>query len=183
MLRVLSQRKIVRKRIKVLRGRLFRTAYAWCHNRALADDLVQETSLRALENAGRLRDPDAVDAWVFRILANCHRSHLRRLGGDSGFEAIAEVADHTADPEHLVDERDLVERVRAAMAALNPEQRKVLSLVDLEGFSYTEVATILEIPVGTVMSRLCRARRRLKARLQTPVAAPGGRVIYLHRTQ
>ncbi|MDH3713083.1 MAG: RNA polymerase sigma factor [Gammaproteobacteria bacterium] len=178
MLNVLLQRKFVRKRVATLRERLFRTAYAWCHNRALADDLVQETSLKALENAGQLRDVRTADAWVFAILANCHRGYLRRADAviaDSDDEAT----EAEAGPEQVADQGALVERVRAAVARLNEEHRKVLTLVDLEGFSYTEVAEILEIPAGTVMSRLSRARRRLKMLLQSRMAESQGQISYL----
>lgn len=180
MLSVLVQRKFVRKRVTRLRERLFRTAYAWCHNRALADDLVQETSLKALENAGQLRDVRTADAWVFAILANCHRGYLRRARGDAEVDhATDEVADAAPGPEQAADEGALVERVRAAVARLNEEQRKVLTLVDLEGFSYAEVAEILEIPAGTVMSRLSRARGRLKTLLRPRMTEAQGQIAYL----
>jgi len=175
----LLQRKFVRERVTSLRERLFRTAYAWCHNRALADDLVQETSLRALENAGQLQDTSAADAWLFAILANSHRSYLRRAGGDAEPQASDEPTDEEASPERLADRESLVNYVRAAVARLNDDQRKVLTLVDLEGFSYTEVAAILEVPVGTIMSRLSRARQRLKTLLRTRVTERTDQIAYL----
>jgi RNA polymerase sigma-70 factor (ECF subfamily) len=117
---------------------------------------------------------------VFAILANCHRGYLRRAGGDAQVDhADDEVADAAAGPEQAADEGALVERVRAAVARLNEEQRKVLTLVDLEGFSYAEVAEILEIPAGTVMSRLSRARSRLKILLQSRMAESQGQIAYL----
>jgi len=184
MLNVMSQRKFVRKRVASLRERLFRTAYAWCHNRALADDLVQEASLRAIENASQLKDPRAADAWVFTILANCHRGYLRRAGVDAEVaQTDDEAADADASPERLADREDLVQQVRAAVTRLDDGQRKVLTLVDLQGFSYAEVAAILEIPVGTVMSRLSRARQRFKTLLRPRMQETKGQVAYLEGKQ
>jgi RNA polymerase sigma-70 factor (ECF subfamily) len=60
------------------RARLYRVAYAWCHNTALADDLVQETLSKALKHSAQLREPKARDAWFFTILANCFRDHFRK---------------------------------------------------------------------------------------------------------
>lgn len=180
MFNALSQRKLVRKRIASLRERLFRMAYAWCHNRATADDLVQEASLRALENASKLRDVDAADAWVFAILANCHRSHLRRTGSEvEQAHTSNEPVDDGEDPERLADQDALVKRVHAAIARLNDEQRKVITLVDLEGFSYAEVATILQVPVGTIMSRLSRARQRMKKLVRPLPSQHAGQIVYL----
>lgn len=184
MLSVMLRRKFVRKRVASLRERLFRTAYAWCHNRALADDLVQETSLRAMENASQLKDTPAIDAWVFAILANCHRSYLRRAGVDAvAAQTGDEPMEADAGPEQQADREALVERVRASVARLNDEQRKVLTLVDLQGFSYAEVAAILEIPVGTVMSRLSRARQRLKTLLRPRMQETKGQIAYLKGKQ
>ncbi|HHO69416.1 MAG TPA: RNA polymerase sigma factor, partial [Gammaproteobacteria bacterium] len=60
------------------RDALYRIAYSWCHNPALADDLVQETLAKALKNGGQLRDPRTVKSWLYRILSNCWHDHFRR---------------------------------------------------------------------------------------------------------
>src|SRR5690606_13698088 len=60
------------------RGRLYRIAYSWCHNPALADDLVQETLVKALKYSDQLRDPNAIKSWLYKILTNCWRDHFRR---------------------------------------------------------------------------------------------------------
>jgi RNA polymerase sigma-70 factor (ECF subfamily) len=147
-------------RLQQSRNKLFRMAFAWSHNRALADDLVQETLAKALKNRAQLRDPNALQAWLFAILANCWRAHFRRQRDMDDIDEIN--LSHDVTPETLHGSRQVVHRIRAAVAQLPDNHRQVLTLVDLEEFSYSDVAQILEIPIGTVMSRLCRARNNLK---------------------
>jgi len=164
----------VHRQLHELRGRLFRMAYAWSHDRSLADDLVQETLARAMERIGQLRDPTAMDTWVFSILNNCHRDHFRRLKEQTGVEE--EAGDAALEPDQLYERYAAVRRVHDAIAALPDAQRQVLTLVDIEGFKYAEVAQTLGIPAGTVMSRLCRARQAVKERLHaasTRMVGPG----------
>ena len=145
------------------RTRLYRVAYSWCRNPALADDLVQETLTKALKNSAQLRDPKARDAWLFTILANCYRDHFRRQRDMDDIDDV-EIS-HDVTPESESSSAEVVVLVRAAIARLPDGQRQVVTLVDLEGFSYGEVAQILDVPIGTVMSRLCRARGAMKAML------------------
>ena len=145
------------------RARLYRVAYAWCRNPALADDLVQETLTKALKKSAQLRDPKARDAWLFTILANCYRDHFRRSREMDDIDDV-EIS-HESTPESESSSAQIVGLVRAAVARLSDGQRQVVTLVDLEGFSYGEVAKILDVPIGTVMSRLCRARNTMKALL------------------
>jgi RNA polymerase sigma-70 factor (ECF subfamily) len=155
------------KQLEAIRPKLYRVAFSWGHNAALADDLVQEALVKALKNAGQLRDPKLFHGWVFSILANCWRDHFRQ---HRDMEDIDELEDHrcanriTPEDEHA--QSQIVSRVWDAVAKLPIGQRQVLTLVDLEEFPYAEVATILAIPIGTVMSRLCRARLALKTLLQ-----------------
>lgn len=151
------------QKLEESRERLYRVAYAWCHDAGLADDLTQETLAKALSKAGQLRDMQLLHSWLFSILANCWRDHFRRLKNMDDLDEIDEaklVSDNNPEDEHARNQ--IVNRVRSAIADLPMGQRQVLTLVDLEEFSYNEVAEILEIPVGTVMSRLCRARKGLK---------------------
>ncbi len=160
------------RRLEETRGRLYRMAYAWSHNHALADDLVQETLAKALKNRHQLRDMNALDAWLFTILSNCWRGHYRREWRYEDLNATELV--HELTPDRIHDEQEIVDHVRGAVANLPEGQRQVLTLVDLEEFSYNDVAQILDIPIGTVMSRLCRARRSLKTLLldeRSPSAA------------
>ena len=149
-----------RKKLEQHRLRLYRIAYSWTHNGALADDLVQETLTKALMKSGQLRDAAAGDAWLYSILANCFRDHYRRQRDTQSMDDVELVQEST--PESESSQLQVVRQVRAAMAQLPAGQRQVVTLVDLEGFSYVEVANILNVPIGTVMSRLCRARAALK---------------------
>lgn len=153
--------------LEQIRPRLYRLAYSWSHNAALADDLVQETLIKALKNVNQLRDPALLNSWLFSILANCSRDHFRQY---KEMEDIEELEDYryaqesTPEDEHF--HAQIVLRVRGAVAKLPLGQRQVLTLVDLEELSYIEVASILDIPIGTVMSRLCRARLAMKTLLK-----------------
>ncbi|MEE8388380.1 MAG: sigma-70 family RNA polymerase sigma factor [Acidiferrobacterales bacterium] len=154
-----------RRKLEESRARLYRVAYAWCQNAALADDLVQETLIKAYRKAGQLRDPKAGQSWLFSILSNCYYDYFRRNRETEDIDNVTLVEDTT--PESETNELQIVDKVRKAVALLSQGQRQVITLVDLEGFSYIEVSQILDIPIGTVMSRLCRARNALKERLLT----------------
>jgi len=145
------------------RENLYRIAYSWCHNAALADDLVQETLAKALKNRNQLRDQKTIKAWLYRILSNCWRDHFRRSRETVDIDDVILIESDTPDRHH--DRQQIIDRVRNAIARLPMGQRQVISLVDLEGCSYIEVAQILDTPIGTVMSRLSRARKALKDQL------------------
>jgi RNA polymerase sigma-70 factor (ECF subfamily) len=164
-----AQRELTEK-IEASRGRLYRVAFAWCHDAPLADDLAQEALARGLARTEQLRDAERLSSWLFSILHRCWIDHLRLRREDLNEEAIAELPSDLPGPEGHAEQQETVNRVRAAIAALPLGQRQVVTLVDLEEFSYAEVAAILSIPIGTVMSRLCRAREALRGLLE-PVAA------------
>lgn len=156
----LAQRRALRKLVGNSRERLYRMAYAWTHDTHLADDLVQQTMVKALGNQRQLRDIDAAEAWLFRIMSNCLKDHHRaKREVLSGEEFV--IADNQT-PERMTQQQQLILRVRQAVSKLPLAQCQVITLIDLEGFKYATVAEILDIPVGTVMSRLCRGRRALK---------------------
>lgn len=154
--------RAVRRHLELRRDALYRLAYTWCNDSHLADDLVQQTAARALQSAGQLRAVDQVERWIVRILANCWHDHLRRSGRDTREEEATHPQVETATPELELERDATVSRVRAAMMRVTPEQRQVITLVDLEGYTYAEAAEVLGVPIGTVMSRLCRGRRLLR---------------------
>ena len=151
--------------------------------RDIADDLVQETFLRALAASDRYRPGSNARAWLYAILTNAARSAFRRERRDSrlreryAIEPSVPREAATQPPRSLrivaatssSRQRDpssgATVSLRALVAELPPEFRAVVELVDLEGLSYKAVAARLGCPVGTVMSRLHRARRRLRDRL------------------
>jgi len=147
------------KRIEQSRSKLYRMALAWCHDPMLADDLVQEALMLALQKIHQLNNDAAFNGWIYTILNNVWLGYLRKSRPTEDIDSIV-VAD-SASPEHeiLMQQVDLI--VRSAMAGLPNAQRQVVSLVDLDGLSYSEVADILQLPIGTVMSRLNRARTAL----------------------
>jgi RNA polymerase sigma-70 factor (ECF subfamily) len=170
----LTQRRALRRLVGNSRERLYRMAYAWTHDPHLADDLVQQTVVKALGNQRQLRDIDAAEAWLFRIMSNCLKDHHRAKREVLSAEELV-IADNET-PERTTQQQQLVLKVRQAVSRLPLAQCQVITLIDLEGFKYAAVAEILEIPVGTVMSRLCRGRRALKEFLMDvrPRAATAG---------
>ncbi|MFP5404587.1 MAG: RNA polymerase sigma factor, partial [Gammaproteobacteria bacterium] len=138
----------------------------WCHDAALADDLVQETLSRAWTRRAQLRDEASLKSWMVSIMNRCWIDHLRSRRDFDDVEAWEDMLESGADsPEVCCSREQVIACVRAAVARLPMGQRQVLTLVDLEEFGYAEVADILGIPVGTVMSRLSRARASLKRML------------------
>lgn len=162
MLTGINQKRLFKTILGNSRDRLYRMAFAWTHDPVLADDLVQQTCYQALRKQRHLRDIDAAEAWLFRILANCLTDH-HRMRREILSDDLHEIERRT--PEHATHEDQVARRVRAAIASLPLPQRQIVTLVDLEGFAYAAVAEILGIPVGTVMSRLARGRRALREKL------------------
>jgi RNA polymerase sigma-70 factor (ECF subfamily) len=139
--------------------RLRRYARALLGNRAAADDLVQDTLERAWARCALWRAGSDLRAWLFSIMHNLRIDQLRRpnLPSHSIDEDDFEVPTRATQSDRL-EVRDL----ESALRQLPDEQREVLLLVALEDLSYAEVAGMLGIPVGTVMSRLARGRERLR---------------------
>jgi len=167
----LCMRRELGKHLEERRGRLHRIANSWCRSRSLADDLVQEAFAKALRHFGQLREPQAFDAWLFHILHHCWIDHCRRERPCEDIDSFSNTTEFSA--EQPQERMDIVHRVRAAIADLPVGQREVLTLVDLAGFSYAEVAMILEIPTGTVTSRISRAREALRDQLMLLTERPG----------
>jgi RNA polymerase sigma-70 factor (ECF subfamily) len=144
--------------------RLYRVAYSWCHDPQLAKDLVQDTVMKALKRGHQLRNEQALDAWLFSIMVNCWRDHCRKQ--KDMVELNQSHLVYETLPEEAHGQLTMITKVRNAVKKLSQEHREVVTLVDLEQMSYKEVADILNIPIGTVMSRLCRARNQLREALQ-----------------
>lgn len=141
--------------------RLRRYALKLVRAAEVADDLVQSACERALATAARPGDAP-FDAWMLRILRNLHFDRLRKLqaqGVSVDIETQDELA--AADASGAQEARLALDRVHAAIDRLPAEQREVLLLVCVEELSYRDAAAVLDVPVGTVMSRLARARLKL----------------------
>jgi RNA polymerase sigma-70 factor, ECF subfamily len=128
------------------------------------NDLCQATVERALARR-HLFDPlTRLDSWMYRIAQNLHIDRARRLktrGQEIDVDEIGSIKGD--DGVHIVEQRSALERARAAIARLPDDQRALMALVVFDGKSYGEAAAILDIPIGTVMSRLARARRAIDA--------------------
>jgi len=127
-----------------------------------ADDLVQETYLRAIAAWRTYRPGSNARGWLHRILTNVAMTEHRRRARDRRLAARV-AAEPSPDAVIEIEPRGPDVDVHAALAALEPRDRRVVELADVEGLRYRDVARILGCPVGTVMSRLHRARRRLRA--------------------
>ena len=141
--------------------RLRRYARALVSDRTLADDLVQDTLERALTQFHLWRHGSDLRAWLFSIMHNVHIDQVRnRMAKPSETleDDAAELSTRATQADHL-EVRDLDESLKR----LPDEQREILLLVALEQMTYEEVAKVLRIPVGTVMSRLSRGREKLRA--------------------
>lgn len=145
------------------RDKLYRVAFSWCHNASLADDLVQETMLKAMKKADSLRDQSTLDTWLYRILLNNWHDHLRAQGRNTELFDVGD--DNQVEHADSYQQSQIVGRVRASVERLPMSLREVVTLADFAGFSYAEIAEIVDIPIGTVMSRLYRARQNLKEQL------------------
>lgn len=170
----LFSRRALRGRIADNRDRLYAVALAWSGDAMVADDLVQETLYIALSRVAQLREKEKLNAWMYSILSNCWKQHLRRMRPTLDIEDAGLADAH--DTERGCCEQEIVDCVRRAILRLPDGQRQVVTLVDLAGFTYAEVAEVLDIPIGTVMSRLHTARRSLQsvlARIRAPQPRKG----------
>lgn len=145
------------------RNKLYRIAYSWCHDSTLADDLAQEAIYKAIKNAAKLRDVKTLDTWLYRILFNCWQDYLRVKGRNVEFVEMHD--DGQLEHDENYQQSQIVDRVRASIEKLPMPLREVVTLADFAGFSYAEISEIIDVPIGTVMSRLFRARKNLKQQL------------------
>lgn len=142
--------------------RMRRYAISLCKSSSQADDLVQTACVKALAAASSWVEGSRFDAWVFRILRNCWIDEIRRTRQHVSIDDDAISADLVGERgEQEAMERLSFEEARKAIDGLPVEQREVLLLVCVEDMAYREAADVLGIPIGTVMSRLARARHKL----------------------
>ncbi|MGQ0544447.1 MAG: sigma-70 family RNA polymerase sigma factor [Betaproteobacteria bacterium] len=161
------------QRLVDLIPRLRRYARALVGDRASADDLVQDTLERAWAKLHLYRRGTDLRAWLFTVMHNVHVNKLRAARAtDPLEEEMPELAQRAAQGDALV-----VRDLDRAIARLPAEQRAVLLLVTLEEMSYDQVARTLGIPIGTVMSRLSRAREKLRAMMLGQAAAAKLKVV------
>ena len=136
---------------------------------AEAEDVVQDACIRAMRYFSSLRDADA-RPWLFAIVRNTWYSRVSRRAKLAEVNTVdgpnRERPDQALDPEERLLQQHTVALVRAALEQLPADFREVIVLREFEGLSYKEIATVVRVPIGTVMSRLARARERLMAVLK-----------------
>jgi RNA polymerase sigma-70 factor, ECF subfamily len=157
--------------LTALLPRLVAFARTMVGDRELARDLVQEAAARALA-ARRVPDqPPAYRAWMFRIVRNAALDELR--GRRASLDAL-QPSDtiEPCDPWRFDDARIAKITVDQGLATLAPEHKDIIALIDIAGFSYAEAAEVIAVPVGTVMSRISRARMALLAAIEASSVRP-----------
>ncbi len=165
--------------VRKYQDRVFNSILRMCANRDDAEELCQETFVKALQSLGSFRQESGFYTWLFRIAVNLTISSRRRKGrvkfhslDDDGANQQSTrrrdvLADHRDnDPQQVAERSDTRQRVLQALEELDEEFRVAVVLRDVEGMNYEQVAAVLDIPVGTVKSRLHRARGMLHAKLR-----------------
>jgi RNA polymerase sigma-70 factor (ECF subfamily) len=160
--------KICRREIEKTVGPMLKYSFALCRDSDLACDLVQDSIVKALSARNLPERDESCKSWLFSILRNVFFDHLRRTRRWAQY--------HDDAPPDEIDcgtvipvEQSLINRltVRSGLARLSGQHREILVLIDVAGFSYGEAAELLGIPPGTVMSRLSRARQRLRQEISS----------------
>jgi RNA polymerase sigma-70 factor, ECF subfamily len=151
---------------------LYAAAFRLTRNPRDAEDLVQETLLRAFAAWGRFQQGTNCRAWLYRILTNSFINEYRRMSKEQRWRSKEEPVicpdrrKRAADPENAMLHNMLADEVLAALLELPAEFRVVVLMADIKGHSYKEIANLLNCPIGTVMSRLYRGRRQLEQSLK-----------------
>jgi RNA polymerase sigma-70 factor (ECF subfamily) len=148
--------------LAALLPRLRRFAHALSRNAADADDLTQGTIERALRSRSQWQSGTSLDSWLYRIMRNLWIDTVRARGRREDLHAPVEEAERVGDdPRTAIEAKIDLSKAMASMQCLPDEQREVVALILIEGFSYQECSEILGIPMGTVSSRLVRGRTTL----------------------
>lgn len=151
-------------------GMIYNLTLRYSGNPELARDLSQEVLLRIYRSLGKFKGRSSLKTWTYRVCINLCRSRLGRrtldtysLTRESGAEI--ELTDPRRGPEERAIARSEVVRLGEALPRIDPVYREALLLRDLEGLSYQEIAEVLNVPIGTVRSRIARGRERLRREL------------------
>lgn len=158
-----SAHDAIRAELVSLLPTLTRFALALTRSRPDADDLVQETCERAIRHIDQWQPGTRLDSWLFRIAQNLYRNQCRKSANAQRVLALVGTTESQVhDGAQSAERRSIVASVGQHLFDLPREQREVVMLVCVEGYSYQETAAILDLPIGTVTSRLGRARSYLR---------------------
>jgi RNA polymerase sigma-70 factor (ECF subfamily) len=160
--------------VRRYQDRLYNTAYRLVGNAEDAQDVVQEAFLSAYQSLGNFKGDSLFFTWLYRIAVNTaislkrkQRAVLRIDGGRDGGPAVEPLdPSDVSRPGHALEQAEQGQRVQQALSRLSPEHRAVLVLKDMEGQKYESIADALRVPIGTVRSRLHRARLELRELLE-----------------
>jgi RNA polymerase sigma-70 factor, ECF subfamily len=160
-----TSREHLRSQMMAHLPRLRRFALALTGRSVEADDLVQDTVERALRNLDRFTPETRMDSWLFKIAQNLWIDRLRANKVRKGTVSLDDAGDIASDGVRAAEAYTLLAKTLSVLNELPLEQREVVALVLIEGIAYREAAEILGVPIGTVTSRLARAREALAARV------------------
>jgi RNA polymerase sigma-70 factor (ECF subfamily) len=166
----------IRHEIVALLPRLRRFALALAGSRDLADDVLQTACEKALGRLEQFTPGTRLDSWMFQIVRTTFIDHIRRQQRRQHADLTPDLAESLPSDARIHEQtaaRADLAIVRAEIAQLPHEQREVLALITIEGLSYQDAANMLGVPIGTIMSRLSRARKKLARALDAPSAGPG----------
>ena len=152
--------------VNIYSRRIYHLAYSFLHNVDDAADIVQEVFLRAYRNFSRFDPTRALYPWLYRITKNlCINRYQRAANRERTLPGEELIASATLDPLNEAVRNEEAEAIRKAVDNLPPMHREILIMKHFHDCSYAEMAEILSVPVGTVMSRLCNARAKLRKEL------------------
>jgi RNA polymerase sigma-70 factor (ECF subfamily) len=158
----MDQQQGFERELTALLPRLRRFAHGLSRSPVDADDLVQLTVERALRSRGQWQPGTRLDSWLYRIMRNLWIDTVRARGRtDARHVPVEDAAELGHDPRPGLEAAIDLQRIMAAMDRLPDEQREVVAMILVEGFGYRETAEMLEVPIGTVSSRLVRGRTAL----------------------
>ena len=157
--------RVFERELTELLPRLRRFAHTLSRNPSDADDLTQATVERALRSREQWAPGTKLDSWLYRIMRNLWIDTVRARGRKEKHEAPEEEALSAGDPRESIESAIELKQAMAAMERLPDQQREVVALIVIEGFGYREVSEMLDLPIGTVSSRMVRGRNALLAML------------------
>jgi RNA polymerase sigma-70 factor, ECF subfamily len=163
------------KLVQAYQSRVFNFVRSMVRNDEVAEDITQESFVKAFFSLKRLQNPGSFKSWLFRIANNNTLDWLRRKKFQlvDVDEQIHESYVDVRNPESGAIEEERLQHVRQALNKLKPDQKAILVMCDLQGLSYADIAEVLNVPFGTVQSRIFYARKKLKEHLDTAIIFGG----------
>jgi RNA polymerase sigma-70 factor (ECF subfamily) len=167
---VAADRRLLDELIEAHHAALYRYAWRLCGQASDAEDLVQQTFVMACRKLDQVREPEHARAWLYAVLRSCFLKSCRRQRpvAAGGLELNLNEVPEVSSPPREIESDEL----QAALGQLSPEYRLVVAMFYFEHASYKEIAERLEVPIGTVMSRLARGKERLRKLLTDKSSLP-----------